>query len=121
MPQLYPLKVEQKGHNFVANGVSDIPLKLPVDEKNKLFSKNYYAKLKNKTMSIPVDYKEDIMRRSPEKPKLPFVSVRKRIVQYSSSKYSKIKMQYKFVGLHQRLTAITTSFVRLLENHRLRR
>lgn len=76
MPQLYPLKVEQKGHNFVANGVSDIPLKLPVDEKNKLFSKNYYAKLKNKTMSIPVDYKEDIMRRSPEKPKLPFVSVR---------------------------------------------
>ena len=80
MPQLYPFKVEQKGHNFVANGVSDIPLKLEVDEKNKLFSKNYYAKLRNKTMSIPVDYKEDIMRRSPEKPKLPLVMVRKTIL-----------------------------------------
>lgn len=75
MPQLYPLKVLSEGHNFAANGVSSMPAENAINEKSKLYSKNFFTKLKNKTMSIPSEHKEDIMRPSPEKQKLPVMSV----------------------------------------------
>lgn len=81
MPQLYPLKLQTQGLNFVANGVSNIPQKNEVEEKAKLFSKHYYTKLKNKTMTIPSYYKEDITRPPPEKQKLPVMSVRNESLQ----------------------------------------
>lgn len=41
----------------------------------KLYSKNFYTILKNKSMSIPTNFIEDISRRAPEKPKPPALSV----------------------------------------------
>ena len=75
MPLLYHPKESVTKVSFAMNGVSLIPLKHAEQPKSFLYSKNYHTLLKNKSMMIPTNFKEQPPKSAPEKQKPPIMSV----------------------------------------------